>query len=152
MTKVNLSPVMWIFSPASLAIKAGSMISWIAAALLIGAVAACTGEMRRGDTDEVARQKGAIVRDPHGVTVTLRDGMARKVRLHIYAEDIVRVTATPQHSFDNLPDYLMVIAKPAVIPFDLVQGPNEVTLKTRLLAAQIDLVTGRVIFFDRNGK
>lgn len=152
MTKENIGSMPQTFSPANLAIKATRIMSFFATALLVGAVTGCTGETPSGDTHEVAPQKGVTVRDPHGVTVTLRDGMARKVRLQVYAEDIVRVTATPQYSFDNLPNYLMVIAQPATIPFDVEQGENKVTLKTRLLAAQIDLVTGRVTFFDRKGK
>lgn len=99
-----------------------------------------------------AAGKTHIERDAHGVTVTLGDGFVKHVRLQVYAEDIVRVTATPQRDFSNLPDYLMVVAEPQNIAFDVVETADTLELKTRKLSARVDLTSGTVAFFDAGGK
>lgn len=92
-----------------------------------------------------------VAKDAHGITVNLRNNPVKKVRLQVYAEDIVRVTATPQADFANLPDYLMVLAEPATVPFTVTTTPTTAELQTRRLIARVDLASGKVAFFDSLG-
>ena len=93
-----------------------------------------------------------VKRDAHGVTVTLRDDVVKYVRLQVYADDIVRVTATPHANFDNLPDYLMVVAEPKKSAFEVTETAESVELKTAKMRARINLASGAVTFFDASGE
>lgn len=87
-----------------------------------------------------------------GVVVSLQDSEAKKVRLQVINDRIVRVTATPQQDFNNLPNTLMVVAKPEQTAFDVKQNDASVVLSTADLSAEVSLVTGVVSFKDEHGK
>lgn len=110
-------------------------------------LAGCTSPSRDRSENDVD-----IKRDAHGITVSLRDGVAKHVRLQVYADDIVRVTATPHANFDNLPDYLMVVAQPEKIDFEVVETVDAVELKTAKMRARVNFASGAVTFFDASGK
>lgn len=107
--------------------------------------AGCTGPKAAHDLS------AQVTKDTHGITINLRNGAVKKLRLQVYADDIVRVTATPQMDFSNLPDYLMVVAEPEIVPFTVSSTPTIVELKTRSLIARVDLASGKVAFFDYLG-
>lgn len=96
--------------------------------------------------------ESSFTKDAQGITVPLPYGFAKQVRLQLYAEDIVRVTATPQTDFANLPDYLMVVAEPQAVAFEVEETADSVELRTRKLRARVDRQTGAVTFFDAKGK
>jgi alpha-D-xyloside xylohydrolase len=106
---------------------------------------ACSGHKNLRDLSS------QIAQDAHGLTVTLREGQVKKVRLQVFADDIVRVTATPQAEVGDLPDYLMVTAQPEVVSFEVTTTANAVELKTRRLTARVNLRSGNVVFFDHLG-
>lgn len=108
-------------------------------------IVACNGQKSLRD------HSSQVARDAHGITVSLRGGQVKTVRLQVFAEDIVRVTASPLADFNNLPDYLMVVAQPEAVPFDVATTANTVELNTRRLSARLDLRTGKVAFFDHFG-
>lgn len=87
-----------------------------------------------------------------GVVVTLADSTAKKVRLQVVNDHIVRVTATPQQDFNNLPNTLMIVAQPEPTQFDVSQKDSLVVLKTGELSAEVSLVTGVVSFKDEHGR
>jgi alpha-D-xyloside xylohydrolase len=129
-----------------------AMALLVFASLILTALTGCIGATPEDYTGETARLNRVVVQDPNGITVTLRDSVVKKVRLQLYAEDVVRVTATPQQNFDNLPDYLMVVAQPAQVPFEVIQAKDHALLKTRSLVVRIDLATGKVAFFGSINK
>jgi alpha-D-xyloside xylohydrolase len=86
-----------------------------------------------------------------GVIVDLGDAEFRRVRLQVIDDGIVRVTATPQGDFTNLPDTLMVIADARAGTFQAEQRDEVVVVQTGTLAAEISLETGAVQFRDAEG-
>jgi alpha-D-xyloside xylohydrolase len=88
-----------------------------------------------------------------GAIVDLGKGDFRKLRLAVVDDGIVRVTATPQEDFSNLPDTLMVVAAdPATPKFRLEEQNGELHLATDALTAIVSLADGRVRFEDASGK
>lgn len=89
---------------------------------------------------------------PDGAVVDLGDGAFRRLRLAVVDDGIVRVTATPQEDFSNLPDTLMLVAEPAVTPtFRLEERDGELRLETSALTTVVSLADGRVRFEDAAG-
>ena len=87
-----------------------------------------------------------------GVVVTPTNGTAKKVRLEVMTDSIIRVTATPTDSLD-LPKSLIVNAAPASdVKFDVAAAGDTLTLKTAKVSAEVSLSTGTVKFRDENGK
>ncbi len=86
-----------------------------------------------------------------GVVVSPLKGEARKVRLVVMTDSIVRVTAVPGESLD-LPKSLMVGAAPAATTFDVAATGDTLTLKTDKIVAEVSLTDGRVRFLDSLGK
>ncbi|WP_295799467.1 TIM-barrel domain-containing protein [uncultured Microbulbifer sp.] len=88
---------------------------------------------------------------PHGAVVTLADSDFHNVRVQIIDEEIIRVTATPQQDFSNLPDTLMVIAQPRDIPFTIAEENGELLVKTTAVTAEVSLDSGAVEFKNAAG-
>jgi alpha-D-xyloside xylohydrolase len=86
-----------------------------------------------------------------GVIVTPAQGTAKRVRLQVMSDRIVRVTATPTESL-SAPASLMVVATPATAGFTVEGADNTVKLKTPLLQAEVSLVDGMVKFLDLKGQ
>jgi alpha-D-xyloside xylohydrolase len=87
-----------------------------------------------------------------GVIVTPSASPAKKVRLEVMSERIMRVTAVPT---DNLatPKSLMVTAKPVDnVAFTVTADAATLSLKTSKLTADVSLATGAVSFRDASGK
>lgn len=88
---------------------------------------------------------------PQGAVVTLPAGDFKKIRLQVIDEEIIRVTATPQDNFNNLPDTLMVTAQPKEIAFSITESNGELIVKTAQMSAEISLASGIVEFKDSAG-
>ena len=87
-----------------------------------------------------------------GAIVDLGKGDFRKLRLAVVDDGIVRVTATPQQDFSNLPDTLMIVAADSATPkFRLEEQNGELHLATKALTAIVSLKDGRVRFEDSAG-
>jgi alpha-D-xyloside xylohydrolase len=104
-----------------------------AAALLVGGAAAQTVE-----------------RVAQGVVVTPKSGAAKRVRVLAYGDAAFRVTAVPGTDL-NLPDSLMVTARPAGDP-EIREAAGLVTLKLPKAAAEVRLADGRVRFRNAAGQ
>lgn len=111
----------------------------LGAALLLGAStsAIAAGSYRKIDT---------------GIIVTPDQGGAEKaVRLQVFGDRIIRVTSTPDGSF-NLPASLVVTAQPLSTGFAVTERPGEVLLSTATVTAAVNLTTGNVRFMDAAGE
>lgn len=86
-----------------------------------------------------------------GVIVDAGESGYRRVRLQAIDDGIVRVTATPQDDFANLPDSLMVVADSPAAEFQAEQRDEVVVVRTDSLAAEVSLETGAVRFLDSGG-
>src|SRR3954447_8991996 len=86
-----------------------------------------------------------------GIVVTPAQGPQGAVRLQVYGDEIIRVTATPTRDVD-LPPSLMVTARPLTGNFTVSERPGTVTLKTAKVSADVDLATGSVQFHDATGR
>ena len=86
-----------------------------------------------------------------GIVVTPEGGAARKVRLKVIADDVIRVTAFPGNSMKLPPSLMAVRPDGGDVPFEVQASDGAVTLKTSKLAAEVSLATGRVVFRDASG-
>ncbi len=87
-----------------------------------------------------------------GVVLTLAEGPAKRVRLQVMSDGIVRVTAVPVDSLD-LPESLAVTARPAGdARFSVESTDSAVILKTARVIAEVNAKTGVVRFLDAAGK
>ncbi|MEJ2443553.1 MAG: glycoside hydrolase family 31 protein [Exilibacterium sp.] len=91
-------------------------------------------------------------RSDNHVIVTLNEGDFKRVRLQVMDDDIIRVTATPQTDFSNLPDTLMLVGEAEATDFSVEQQGDELQLKTAELTAEVSLKTGAVTFLDNQGQ
>lgn len=95
---------------------------------------------------------GNFTKTAHGIVVEPAEGVAGKVRLEVYADDIIRVTATPGDTF-NTPESIMVVAKPETnTAYTVEQQGDKVVLSTAAASAEVSLKTGVVNFRDASGK
>ncbi|HEX7061285.1 MAG TPA: TIM-barrel domain-containing protein [Woeseiaceae bacterium] len=100
-------------------------------------------------TPDAARRWQAT---PDGLVVDLDEGDFRRLRLQVIDPAIVRVTATPQADFSNLPEPLMVVAGPGGAAFETAEVDGSVRLRTDELTAEVALDTGAVTFRDARGE
>jgi alpha-D-xyloside xylohydrolase len=87
----------------------------------------------------------------NGIIVSLPSASAKKIRVQLYTDDIVRVTALPGDSFDVIPESIQVIATPKKIEFDVVNNVDKASIITAKLNINVDLKTGQVTVFDKAG-
>jgi alpha-D-xyloside xylohydrolase len=98
------------------------------------------------------QRQGGYERIESGLVVTPAEGPARKVRLLVMSDRIVRVTAVPTENL-AAPESLMVIARPASdVPFEVAQEGDRVTLSTARVNAEISLRSGIVRFLNSAGE
>ena len=81
-----------------------------------------------------ALAQGTWRRTDSGIIVTPAQGPEAAVRLQLYGDRIVRVTAAPTADLD-LPQSYMVVAKPEPIAFQTSEANGRVTLATPGVAA-----------------
>ncbi|HKE95101.1 MAG TPA: TIM-barrel domain-containing protein [Povalibacter sp.] len=87
-----------------------------------------------------------------GIVVMPTQGNAKRVRLQVMSDRIIRVTAVPGESL-QLPDSLAVVAKPASdAKFTVDSANGKVVLKTGQVTAEVALESGVVNFLDASGK
>jgi alpha-D-xyloside xylohydrolase len=94
---------------------------------------------------------GNYQRIDSGIIVAPLQGTEALVRLQVYADGIIRVTEAPRKPLE-IPESLMVRAKPVAGAFTLSETPGSVTLSTATSSASVDLRTGRVRFRDSSGR
>lgn len=112
----------------------------ISALLLAGLLSACSS--------------GKFEKSSDGVTVNIssqNENDVRKVRLQVFGDKIIRVSATPDKEFSN--DTSLVVLKPADnIKFDVEGTDSTVSVVTSAVKATVSLATGEVKFYNKEGK
>ena len=128
-------------------IKAKKIIECIVPVLMLGILLqACDKQ-----SDQTNMQQGMQKTDD-GLIVMPKQGPAKKVRLQVMADDIIRVTAVPHENLD-IPGSLMVNAMPlSGGKFSITKDGDEITLKTSAMSAEVSLTTGAVQFRNKAGE
>jgi alpha-D-xyloside xylohydrolase len=94
---------------------------------------------------------GSYQRIEGGIIVRPAHGPEKSVRLLVYGDSILRVTAAPSREI-RMPPSLAVTARPRAGGFALTHAPGHVGLRTAGASAEVDLADGRVRFRDSTGK
>ena len=79
-------------------------------------------------------------------------GGAKVVRLHVVSDNIIRVQATSDAELPDKPKSLIIVPQTAKPKFDVSEDDDVVTVKARGVTVKVDEETGRVEFFDAQGK
>lgn len=115
---------------------------------LFAPLGACASVM--GGAPEAAADS-AVRRMADGVVVTPRTGEARAVRLQVFGPRTIRVTASPDDSFEA-PASLMVTAEPLSEGFEVETRGEVVLVRAAEVTAEVSLETGAVRFLDNAGE
>ena len=97
---------------------------------------------------------GPYKKEAGGVTVSVsnpEEAGVRKVRLQVYGDKIIRVSATPDSKFADEPS-LAVLERPADVKFDIENTDSTVSVVTSEIKATVALASGDVMFYDKEGK
>jgi alpha-D-xyloside xylohydrolase len=113
----------------------------LAGVAMIASLPACNGTDTTGNWETVS----------DGVVLTPGDGDFHRVRVQVIDDGIIRVTATPQEDFANLPDTLMIVAGSRAAKFEAEQRGDMVLVHAGKVTAEVDLDTGTVRFTDAKG-
>lgn len=96
--------------------------------------------------------EGSFVQDATGVIVTPASGSAKRVRLEVRSDRIVRVTAVADENL-QLPASLVVVdAKSPAVEFKVQREGDDLALSTARMIAHVSLASGAVRFTDPQGK
>ena len=98
-----------------------------------------------------ALAEGSYNRTETGIVVTPDEGPERSVRLQVYGDGLIRVTAVPTAEV-AVPDSLMVVAEPQAAGFTVTEAAGAVTLATPSASAEVDLANGNVTFRNASGE
>jgi alpha-D-xyloside xylohydrolase len=79
---------------------------------------------------------------------------AKAIKLQVINDNILRITASPQKEFPGIKSLIISYTNAALTQWDLGSdnSNNTVTLKTKLISAVADLKTGRIVFYNAEGK
>ncbi len=114
----------------------------LARLLCVALLAGCAGKT----------PEGSFVQDATGVVITPASGDAKRVRLEVRSDRIVRVTAVADESLE-LPASLMVVPAAAGAPtFEVEKKDGDLAVSTAALVAHVSLANGAVRFTDTSGK
>lgn len=120
-------------------------------ALLQGCSKSSEDSANSQTTSEQVKTLAQFEKTADGVVVTLAEGAAKKVRLQVISEKIIRVTVLPGTDFNVIPESIQVVAKPAAVEFKVEQTGNNLTVKTAQVTATLSLLDGAVNFADAKG-
>jgi alpha-D-xyloside xylohydrolase len=93
-----------------------------------------------------------VDRTTTGIIVRPTQGSARAVQLQAYDDGIIRVIEIPTGRDFQVPQSLMVRARPVPGGFTVTQGAGTVTFSTGKASADVYLSSGRVSFRDASGQ
>ncbi|MEI9910269.1 MAG: TIM-barrel domain-containing protein [Bacteroidota bacterium] len=81
-------------------------------------------------------------------------GQAKAIRLQVINDEIIRVVASPQKEFPVVKSLVTVYKKDTLPQWDLLTNNDKVnlTLKTKLISAVVNLTSGSIIFYNAQGK
>ena len=102
-------------------------------------------------TSEVVRA-GSYQATEHGLLVLPAQGQAKAVRLQVFDEGIIRVTALPHDDFSRVAESLMVTASAGNTPYDIKESAGSVILSTPAMTASVSLTDGNLVVKNRAGE
>ncbi|MDE7350881.1 MAG: DUF5110 domain-containing protein [Muribaculaceae bacterium] len=79
------------------------------------------------------------------------DSEVAMVRLQVYGDKIIRVSATPDSKFADEPS-LAVLQRPTDVKYDIEETDSTVSVVTSAIKAIVELADGDVRFYDKEGK
>lgn len=123
---------------------------WMAAAagiLLLTLAGACSGPRE----EKAPPPPPPWEKTDTGVIVSPAASQAKKIRLVVMNDAVIRVTVSPDGSLDPRKS-LIVRAAPTKVPFSVVASGDTLTLKTAKVSADVSLTTGKIVFRDAAGK
>ncbi|MBR5688637.1 MAG: DUF5110 domain-containing protein [Prevotella sp.] len=88
------------------------------------------------------------------VTISVKNASAdgaKTVRLQVVNDNIIRVQATPESTLPKK-ESLIIVNQADFHDFTVGQNGNTIEVKTKNVRATVDAVSGRVMFYDKNGK
>ncbi|HYC97197.1 TIM-barrel domain-containing protein [Brevundimonas sp.] len=129
-------------------LKSRHLTSAAVALVLFAPLGACASVM--GSAPEAVADS-AVQRLADGIVVTPRTGEARAVRLQVFGPRTIRVTASPDDSFEA-PASLMVTAEPLSEGFEVETRSDVVLVRAAEVTAEVSLETGAVRFLDHAGE
>jgi alpha-D-xyloside xylohydrolase len=94
---------------------------------------------------------GSVRATPTGMVVTPARGPEKAVRLEVYGDELIRVTAAPTARIEA-PTSLMVTARPLNRRFKVSQTNGHALLRTARVTADVALSNGDVTFRDAAGR
>ena len=110
--------------------------------------AACTVLLAASD---VFAATGSFEKTSSGIVVVPADAVAKRVRLAVISDRIIRVTAVPGDSLELRGSLMAVPATAPQAAFSTTTAPGKVILKTAQVTAEVALATGVVTFLDAAG-
>jgi len=102
-----------------------------------------------------ACQSASVEHNDDGITVCLNSSSAhaaKKIRLQVVTDNIIRVTASPDTVFSKRESLINVHPETLKTGWTVTQSNEEVSLKTSAVNATVSLKTGRITFTDDSGK
>ncbi|MBL7739669.1 MAG: DUF5110 domain-containing protein [Chitinophagaceae bacterium] len=105
----------------------------------------------------LSQSQPAYTKMPDGIIIypaTEKTGQARAVRIQAFADNMIRVSASPDSIFPAVKSLVTVLHAPVLAQWDISEATNKkaVMIKTKAITAEADLNTGSVIFFDKKGE
>ena len=80
-----------------------------------------------------------------------QDTDVRKVRLQVFGDKIIRVSATPDNEFSQ-DTSLVVLPYQGKVSFDVEETDSTVSVVTSQIKATVSLASGDVNFYDKTGR
>lgn len=97
---------------------------------------------------------GKYQKNDTGITVNVaqqQDTDVRKVRLQVFGDKIIRVSATPDNEFSQ-DTSLVVLPHQGKVSFDVEETDSTVSVVTSQIKATVSLASGDVNFYDKTGR
>ena len=89
----------------------------------------------------------SVKQEGNVITVRPEEGPAKKVRLEVISEGIVRVSATPESKFSGKPS-LMVLDQPEFKDFSVENKDGLLCISTAALQVKLSLKDGKVSSYE----
>jgi len=89
-----------------------------------------------------------------GVTIRLQSSKpdeAKIIRLQVINKDIVRVSASPVREFSKRKSLITAYSETMKCGWECVQEGNNIVLTTEALKVTVSLITGEIVFADKEG-
>jgi len=99
-------------------------------------------------------QKAPYQKTDDGVIISLQTNdrrSAKKVRLQVITDDIIRVSAVPTNKLPNKKSLIAAYGQTKTDGWEVLEQDNSVALKTAAIIATVSLSTGEVVFTDLDG-